>query len=96
MTSSWLLSKERYFEGFPPGSARHLRPEAGAISSGLSVTVDGRLVTAEHEHAADLWIENVLRVLRGEPVEELVFAASFKTRRQNRKTDPDVLRLRRQ
>ncbi len=54
---------------YPLIRSRALLEKAGAIPQSISITVDGKLVTAEHQMATQVWIESFVKVLQGEKVD---------------------------
>jgi putative intracellular protease/amidase len=52
---------------FPLVRSRVLLEEAGAILQTKSITVDGRIVTAENQMGTQVWAEQFVRVLQGLP-----------------------------
>jgi putative intracellular protease/amidase len=68
--------------------------EAGAILQTVSITVDGKLVTAEHQMATQLWAESFVKVLNGEKVKLGLKDSGFTPGGTPRKPDPDLQRLR--
>lgn len=53
---------------FPLVAADELLKDAGAILTGKSVEVDGKLITAEHQMASQIWADAAIRVTNGEEV----------------------------
>jgi len=69
--------------------------QAGAICQTISITVDGKLVTAEHQMATQTWAESFTEVLKGEPLSlELQDSGFIPEGRTERKLHPRLERLR--
>ena len=54
---------------FPLIEEDDLLKQAGAILTGKSVEVDGKVITAEHQMASQVWANAAIRVVMGEKVE---------------------------
>ena len=54
---------------YPLIRSRALLQDAGAICQTVSITVDGKLITAEHQMATQTWAEAFVGVLNGEDVD---------------------------
>ncbi len=67
---------------------------AGAIPQTVSITVDGKLVTAEHQMATQTWAESFVKVLNDEEVELGLTDSGFMPGGREKKPDPDLQRLR--
>lgn len=82
---------------FPLNRSRDLLKEAGAILSTRSVEVDGYLVTAENQMVTQTWVEYIVKVMLGEPVEITTVEVGdiTKTDGKNRKPGATLDRLRR-
>jgi len=69
--------------------------QAGAICQTVSITVDGKLVTAEHQMATQTWAESFVEVLKGEsPTLNLQDSGFEPTGRTERKLHPRLERIR--
>lgn len=81
---------------YPLFRSRHLLEDAGAICSDKSVSVDGNLVTAEHQMATQPWAELFVRVLKGEEIQLDLdeVEALFRKNLGERKLHPRLERLR--
>lgn len=79
---------------FPLHRARDLLLQAGAILTGVSYMVDGKLVTAEHQMATEVWAENFCAVLAGEVVDVDLEAYPMPGGTFLSKPDPDIQYLR--
>ena len=51
---------------YPLVRSRALLQQAGAILSTVAISVDGKLVTAEHQMASQVWAEHFVKVMNGE------------------------------
>jgi putative intracellular protease/amidase len=54
---------------YPLVRSRLLLEEAGALTQSVSISVDGNLVTAEHQMATQVWAESFAKVIKQEPAE---------------------------
>ncbi len=52
---------------YPLVRSRERLTNAGAILRTVALTVDGKLVTAEHQMATQMWAEEIVAVLEGKP-----------------------------
>lgn len=80
---------------FPLLRSTELLERAGALCQTISITVDGKLVTAEHQMATQTWAEAYVRVLNGDlevdlGLQDSGFVPGGKGRR---KPDPEFVRL---
>jgi len=78
---------------FPLVRSRHLLKDAGAILQTVAMTVDGKLVTAEHQMATQIWAEAYVKVLNGEDPGNGLVDSGFVPRGRERKPIPEVERL---
>lgn len=78
---------------FPLIRSRMLLEEAGAVLSNTSVSVDGNLVTAEHQMATQVWAESFCDVLENKPVKILLKDSGFIAGRVERKPIPELEHL---
>ncbi len=62
-----LAAKDKKVSAFPLVSSLDLLHRAGATVTTLTLTVDGKLVTAEHQMATQMWAEEYCNVLEGKP-----------------------------
>ena len=80
---------------FPLIRSRERLVQAGAILSNISCTVDGRLITAEHQMSSQIWAEAIATALHGREsslVPGLVDSGMVPNKRE-RMPDPDIERL---
>jgi putative intracellular protease/amidase len=70
---------------FPLVRSRDLLMRAGAILTTVAMTVDGRLVTAEHQMASQIWAEAFVEVLQGKPASVQLFDSGFTPKGSERK-----------
>ena len=80
---------------FPLQRSTEILEKAGALCQTISITVDGKLVTAEHQMATQTWAEAYVRVLNGDlnvdlGLRDSGFVPGGKGRR---KPDPEFVRL---
>lgn len=68
--------------------------QAGALPQTVSISVDGKLVTAEHQMATQMWAEAFVRVLNGEDVDLGLQDSGFTPGGRMKKPDPDLERVR--
>jgi putative intracellular protease/amidase len=67
---------------------------AGAIPQTVSITVDGKIVTAENQMGTQMWAEALVRVLNGEEVDLGLIDTHWMPGGREKKPDPDLQRLR--
>ncbi len=67
---------------------------AGAIPQTVSITVDGKIVTAENQMGTQMWAEAFVRVLNGEEVDLGLIDTHWMPGGREKKPDPDLQRLR--
>ena len=80
---------------FPLVRSKILLEEAGAILSTVSISVDGNLVTAEHQMASQVWSEQFVKVLEGEPTDPNLVDSGFTPEgKTERRLHPRLERLR--
>lgn len=79
---------------FPLVRSRVLLEDAGAICRTVALTVDGKLVTAEHQMATQMWAEAFCDVLEGRTPEVTLQDSGYVPLGRPRKMDPDLARLR--
>lgn len=88
-------AKDKRVSFYPLVRSRFRLEQAGAICATVSITVDGNLVTAEHQMATQLWAESFVQVLKKEPLSlELKDSGFVPTGRTERKLHPRLERLR--
>lgn len=80
---------------FPLVRSKFRLEQAGAICQSISITVDGKLVTAEHQMATQVWAESFTEVLKNEPLSLVLQDSGFDpVGRTERKLHPRLERLR--
>lgn len=79
---------------FPLVRSRDLLERAGAILQTVAMTVDGKLVTAEHQMATQIWAEAFVKVLNDEEPEVRLTDSGFVPRGRPRKPIPEIERFR--
>ena len=81
---------------FPLVRSRVLLQDAGAILQSVSISVDGNLVTAEHQMSSQRWAEFFCQVLDGEDVDTRLVDSGFVPKgRSQRRLPPEVEYMRR-
>lgn len=78
---------------FPLLRSRELLRNAGAILSSVSLSVDGKLVTAEHQMMSQMWAEAYAKVLNGEEVVVDLEDSKYVPQGRERKPMPELERL---
>jgi putative intracellular protease/amidase len=78
---------------FPLIASRQLLVDEGAIPSGVAVTRDQNLVTAEFPVASEMWVEEFCNLLEGKPVQYELQPSGFTPTGRPRKPIPEVARL---
>jgi putative intracellular protease/amidase len=86
-------AKDKKVSFYPLVRSRERLRTAGAILQSVAWTVDGNLVTAEHQMATQAWAEAYVKVLRGEKVENYLVDSKYMPRGFERKPIPEVERL---
>ena len=90
-----LLARDKKVSFFPLIRSRMLLEDAGAILSTISISVDGNLVTAEHQMATQTWAALFVQVLEGETADpELRDSGYVPEGKTERKLHPRLERLR--
>lgn len=88
-------AKNKKVSFYPLVRSKFRLEQAGAICQTISVTVDGKLVTAEHQMGTQTWAESFVEVLKGEPISLKLQDSGFTpTGRTERKLHPRLERLR--
>lgn len=80
-----LAARGKRVSYFPLLRSRMALLEAGAILSNISVTVDGNLVTAEHQMATEMWAELFCDVMENKPLRYTLSDSGFRAGLQERK-----------
>lgn len=88
------MAKGKKVSFFPLIRSRQRLEEAGAICESVSITVDGKLVTAEHQMSTQVWAEAYVKVLKGEEVHLGLVDSGFVPGGREKRPDPDLQRMR--
>jgi len=78
---------------YPLIKSQILLEDAGAILSGVSLSTDGNIITAENEQMTDMWIANVCDVLEGKRPSYVMNPSPFKRKLRTRARDPELQHL---
>lgn len=89
-----LAASGKHVSYFPLLRSKDLLSRAGAILCNLSVTVDGNLVTAEHQMATQMWAQSFCDVLDGAKPKISLTEVDFEPGRRNRKPSPELQYIR--
>ncbi len=76
---------------FPLIRSADLLKRAGAILETVSITVDGNLVTAEHQMSSQVWAEMFSQVLNGEEADPGLIDSGFKPQGKTYRRLPDII-----
>lgn len=79
---------------YPLVRSRERLTNAGAILQTVAVTVDDKLVTAEHQMATQMWAEEFCNVLEGKPQEHILQDSGYVPKGRPRKVSPELQRIR--
>jgi len=88
-----LAAHGRKVSYFPLIRSAQLLEKAGAVLCNTSVSVDGNLVTAEHQMASQLWVESFCDILENKPVQITLKDSGFVAGRVERKPIPELEHL---
>ena len=89
------LARDKRVSFFPLVRSRMLLEEAGADLQSVSISVDGNLVTAEHQMATQSWAALFVKVLKGEEADPGLHDSGFVPEgKAERKLHPRLERLR--
>lgn len=80
---------------FPLVRSRHLLTEAGAVLQTVALTVDERLVTAEHQMASQMWANAYSDVMHGVEPEITLVDSGYTPKGRERKPIPIVEKIKR-
>ena len=75
---------------FPLLRAKHRLRHYGVLPQNVSLTVDGRFVTAENQMITQMWAEEICNVLEGKPQEHVMHDSGFEPLGSERQMDPVV------
>ena len=84
------IAKGKKVSYFPLIRSRQRLEDHGAICQTVACTVDGNLVTAEHQMASQMWAEAFSRVLNGETVELGLVDSGYMPKGRERRPDPQL------
>jgi putative intracellular protease/amidase len=79
---------------FPLVRSREILRNAGAILQTVTISVDGKLVTAEHQMATQVWVEEFCNVLDGTESSLHLVDSGYKPKGRERKAIPELEHLR--
>lgn len=86
--------KDKRVSFFPLVRSKARLLNAGAILQTVAVSVDGNLVTAEHQMATQMWVEEFCNVLEGKPQSLVLHDSGYTPPGRLAKPDPDLQYLR--
>ena len=75
---------------FPLVRSKEILAQAGAILQTVAITVDGTLVTAEHQMATQMWAETFCDILEGKEPEIVLHDSGFEPKGNERKPIPEL------
>jgi putative intracellular protease/amidase len=78
---------------YPLVRSRERLRDAGAILKTVALTVDGRLVTAEHQMATQMWAEEFCNVLEGLPPEYNLQDSGYVPKGRPRRITPELQKI---
>jgi len=79
---------------FPLVRSRELLSNEGAVLQTVALTVDGKLVTAEHQMATQMWVEAFCDVLENKDPNVRLVDSGYVPKGLPRRPDPDLEKLR--
>ncbi len=89
------IAKGKRVSTYPIMALKTLLEEAGAILQNVSISIDGNLITAEHEQAAHIWAEQFVKMLKGEPADLNLVDSGFEpVGKTERRLHPRLEKLR--
>ncbi len=89
------LAEGKSVSFFPLIQSKMLLEDAGAKLANVSISVDGNLVTAEHQMATEVWAEQFVHVLKGEVADPELTDSGFSPKgKTERRLHPRLERLR--
>jgi putative intracellular protease/amidase len=86
-------AKDKRVSFYPLVRSRERLGHAGAILQSVAVSVDGKLVTAEHQMASEMWIEEYCNVLEGKPPIYNLVDSGYMPKGRLRKPIPELERV---
>ncbi len=75
---------------FPLVRSRHRLQYYGAILQNTSLTVDGKIITAENQMITQMWAEEICNVLEGKPLQHRMVDSGFIPVGSERRMAPEV------
>jgi len=82
---------------YPLIRSRERLTKFGAILNDTTVTMDGNLVTAEHQMATNIWAETFVKMLKGDPeADPKLIPSIFKRKLNDRKPIKEIEALKQQ
>lgn len=78
---------------YPLVRSRERLNRAGAVLQTVAMTRDGKTVTAEHQMATEVWVEEFCNVLEGKPQEHFFHDSKFVPRGKERKPIEAIERI---
>lgn len=84
------ITKDVKVSYFPLVRSRHHLLRYGAILQNVSLTIDGRFITAENQMISEMWAEEICNKLEGRPVQHVMTDSGFVPKGQERKMLPEV------
>lgn len=76
---------------FPLVRSREALQQAGAILQSVALTVDGNLVTAEHQVATQMWATEWCNLLEGKPQQYVLTDSGYTPKGKERRVKADVV-----
>jgi len=90
-----ILAEGKRVSYYPLIRSRELLVRAGALPQTVSISVDGLLVTAEHQMATQTWAEMYVKVLNGEEADPHLIDSGYTPKgKSERRLHPRLERLR--
>jgi putative intracellular protease/amidase len=90
-----LIARGKRVSYYPLVRSRLLLREAGAILTGVTCSVDGQLVTAEHQMATEIWAKALVALLEGRDPEVSFNVSNFTPGGRERKPIPAIEAIKR-
>jgi putative intracellular protease/amidase len=87
-------ARDKRVSFFPLVRSRQILTQAGAILTTVAATVDGKLVTAEHQMASQIWAEAFSDIMWGRPHDIVLVDSGYTPKGRERKPIPEVERIR--
>ncbi len=75
---------------FPLMRSRDRLRDHGAILQNVSLTIDGKTITAENQMITQMWAEEICNCLEGREIEHLMVDSGFVPKGSERRMDPEV------